>query len=262
VIEDPSTDNLVELLYPEPGIALLRLNDPSHLNAMSNELAEAFAARLRELHHVAPRAVVLTGAGRAFSAGGDLEMLERKRSSSIQHNQAEMQRFYHLFLDILELEVPLVAAINGWAVGAGFCLACACDIRVCDPEAGFSVPFLKLGLFPGMGTTSLIPRVLGPRAFDLLLTGRRMKADEALQSGLVSRHSQPGESLALGLEVAREITAGAQHVTRQLLRILRGDRQSLMTALQTEAFLQGASYATDEFRDGVAAARARRPDGR
>ena len=255
----PPQGTLVELSYPEPQLALLTLNDPERLNAMSHELGEVFSARIRELSQSPPRVIVITGSGRAFSAGGDLEMLERKQLKSVSQNQTEMLQFYRLFLDVLDLEIPLVAAINGWAVGAGFCLACACDVRVCDPKAGFSVPFLKLGLFPGMGTTNLLPRVLGPRAFDLLLTGRKIGADEALSCGLVSRVSQPCEAGALGLQVAREVLAGGPEVTRQLLRVLRGDRLELAAALEREAFLQGASYATEEFRQGVAAARLPRP---
>lgn len=252
---EPFLESLVELTRPEPGIAVLRLNDPDRLNSMSDELAGVFAARLRELAHEAPRVVVLTGSGRAFSAGGNLAMLEAKAARPVADNQAHMFDFYQLFLSMLELQVPLVAAVNGLAVGAGFCLACACDIRIADPAASFSAPFLKLGLFPGMGSTVLIPRALGPKAADLLLTGRRMLAEEAFQSGLISRLSPPGQSFETALEAARQIVAGGPQVTRQLLALLRIDRLELLAALRREAHLQGASYAEAEFRDGIARAR-------
>ena len=124
----------------EPGgIVRILLNDPDTRNAMSEAMAEAFAAVVRELRKREDvRVVVLTGAGRAFSGGGHLEMLFDKTKLERQQNVELMQQFYRQFLSITELEVPVVAAINGHAVGAGLCLAMACDVRIAVQEASLA----------------------------------------------------------------------------------------------------------------------------
>ncbi|MEW6283246.1 MAG: enoyl-CoA hydratase/isomerase family protein, partial [Candidatus Eremiobacterota bacterium] len=160
-------------------VGQILLNDPDRLNAMGEEMAGAMRALVDELRGHRPRVLVLTGAGRAFSAGGDLEMLERKRATGVERNRPLMLEFYASYLGLLELEVPLVAAVNGHAVGAGAVLACACDVRLADPAARFAFPFARLGLHPGMGATWFVPRVAGAAATELLLTGRMIGAEEA-----------------------------------------------------------------------------------
>lgn len=245
-----STVKIGELL---PGVPLLTLADPERLNAMGPEMARDFSAAVASLRE--PRAVVITGEGRAFSAGGNLAMLEEKRKFSLEKNRRLMLEFYRSFLDVLKLEVPVIAAVNGLAVGAGFCLACACDLRVADPGARFSAPFLKLGLFPGMGCTHFFPRVLGPRAQDVLLSGRMLGAAEALEWGAVTRVSEPGGVLEAARSLASEVLDGAPLASRELLLALRGAPEALQAALQREAEGQARSYARPEFAEGLARAR-------
>lgn len=245
-----STVKVSDLL---PGVPLLTLADPDRLNAMGPQMAEDFQAALGALQ--SPRALVITGEGRAFSAGGDLDMLEAKRKIDFEKNRWLMLEFYRSFLDVLKLEVPVIAAVNGLAVGAGFCLACACDLRVADPSARFSAPFLKLGLYPGMGCTHFLPRVLGSRAHDLLLSGRMLGAEEALQWGLVTRLSAPGGVLETAKALAQEVLEGAPLASRELLLSLRGGPEALQSALQREAEGQARSYARPEFGEGLARAR-------
>ena len=249
--------SLVRLEELTPGIALLTLDDPERLNAMGEEMARDFRARILELKQAPPRAVVITGEGRAFSAGGDLAMLENKRHLSFEENRMRMLDFYRSFLDILRLEVPIIAAVNGVAVGAGFCLASACDLRIADPGARLSVPFLKLGLFPGMGASYFFNTLIGPRSHELLLTGRTLNAQEAMDLGLLTRLSAEGKVLEETRKLTEELLKGAPLASRDLLIALRGPIEPLQLALQKEAEWQARCYARPEFAERLAQARAR-----
>ena len=242
------------------GLGRITLNDPDRLNAMSEPMAEEFSALVNSLSLKSElRAIILTGAGRAFSAGGDLAMLLAKHQLDFDENRRRMLVFYRSFLCMRELNLPLIAAINGHAVGAGFCLAAACDLRVADPSARFSAPFARLGLFPGMGATHFLPRAVGTAtASDLMLTGRMIKADEALRLGLVARLSEPGQVLEEASKMANDILAGGPEAIAEVLSSLRGDPALLEAALSREAEAQARSYARDEFVEGVRAVQEKR----
>lgn len=245
--------SLVTLDWMRPEVAWLRLSDPDRLNAMGEEMARDFGkavATLRGRQDL--RALVLSGEGRSFSAGGDLDMLKAKHRRSWATNRQDMLAFYHSFMGILELEVPLVAAVHGWAVGAGCCLMAACDLRLADPGSRFRVPFLGMGLFPGMGSTHWLPRRLGAWASEFLLTGSTLDATQAAQRGLVTELSQPGQVLELAGQRLEAILANGPEVTRDLLRVLRGDLDDLRAALKREADLQAMSYNRDEFAERLA----------
>jgi len=139
-------------------------------------------------------AVVLTGAGRAFSAGGDLQFLYDRAKDTPSRNAVIMRRFYEKFLSVRRLPVPVVAAVNGHAIGAGLALALACDVRVCSAEAKMGITFVGLGLHPGMGSTHFLPRLVGVQQASLLmLTGRLVGAQEALRIGMVAEvHENSG----------------------------------------------------------------------
>jgi enoyl-CoA hydratase len=241
------------------GVAWIRLNDPARLNAMSEEMAAEFRDLVAGLRGPELRAVIVSGEGRSFSAGGDLDMLEEKRTRDWETNRPGMLAFYRSFLDLLTLEVPLISAVHGWAVGAGCCLAAACDLRLADPAARFRVPFLNLGLFPGMGTTHWMPRRLGPWAAEFLLTGRTLSAAEAHARGLVTTLSESGAVLDLARAQVERVLANGPEATRDLLRILRGDPAELQAALEREADFQARSYNREEFAEGLARARQTRP---
>ena len=170
-------------------IAVVTLDQPDKRNAMSDEMTASWVrlmAALREDAQLA--AVVVTGAGPAFSAGGDLSWIVSQPDAPVIALRHRMLAFYRSWLSIKTLEVPTIAAINGSAVGAGFALALACDLRFAAAEAKLAVPFATLGLHPGMATTWSLPNVAGfAVARDLLLTGRAVTGAEALSLGLVSR---------------------------------------------------------------------------
>ena len=134
------------------------------------------------------RAVVVTGEGPAFCSGGDTSWIVSEPDATVDALRTRMVAFYRAWLSIRSLEVPTIAAVNGAAIGAGLCLALACDIRYAARSARLGAPFVRLGMHPGMAATWLLPEAIGlAAARDLLLTGRTVDADEALRLGLVSR---------------------------------------------------------------------------
>lgn len=246
----------IELSYThEESVARLLMTSPANLNAMDQPMAEAFCRAVLELKSRRLRAVVIRGAGRAFSAGGDLAMLKAKASQDFESNRLEMLDFYQSFLGLRKLEVPLICAVHGYAVGAGFCFAAACDIRLGDVTASFAAPFTRLGLHPGMGGSFFLPRTLGfAAANDLMLTGRRLSAAEALSLGFLSRVVEPGKLEKAIEEVVDGILMGGPEATAALIRSQRDYQQEeLASALEREAFEQAASYARPEFLTGLEA---------
>lgn len=245
-----------------PHIGTITLSDPSSRNAMTEEMAVEFAQLVSDLSPQTRtlRALILTGAGPAFSSGGNLEMLEQKRRLSGEENRLRMLTFYRSFLGIRTLGVPLIAAINGHAIGAGLCIACACDMRIASHEATLGVPFARLGLYPGMGSTYLISAIVGhAKAAELLLTGRLITGKEALAIGLVSESVEPEEVLPRARAVAAEIASAGPATIRHLVATLRRPPATLDDALMQEAAAQAISYASEEFEEGLTSAREKRP---
>ena len=248
---------LVQYSTPESGIGLITLNDPERLNAMSEEMADEFVALTKTLKKakLKPRVLILTGTGKAFSAGGRLEMLDKKRSISYAQNKKLMKKFYSSFLGVRDLGIPLIAMINGAAVGAGLCVASACDIRIAAHGVKLGFTFSKLGLFPGMGATYFLPRLLGVgAATELLITGRIIQAEEALRLGLVSKSVSIETLYDETLATSREILSSGPDTVKQLLGVLRGSKKELTFSLDREASFQSISYASNEFAEGISAA--------
>ncbi|RMG41511.1 MAG: enoyl-CoA hydratase/isomerase family protein [Candidatus Dadabacteria bacterium] len=247
---------LVKLDRPEKEIGFITLNDPDNLNAMSEEMAQEFKALVAEIAKGdKPRVLILTGAGRAFSAGGHLDMLEKKTELTREENYKRMMDFYHAFLSMLTLDIPVIAAVNGHAIGAGLCIAAACDIRIVSETAKLGLTFTKLGLHPGMGATYFLPRIIGQaQASELMMTGRVIDSAVALKCGLVSRVVAVEDVIEESMKVAREIASCGPLSVRQLTRSLRGDPEELERALKREAECQAENYASAEFKEGVRAA--------
>ncbi|HEY1098709.1 MAG TPA: enoyl-CoA hydratase-related protein, partial [Myxococcota bacterium] len=205
------------------------------------------------------RAVVLTGAGRSFSAGGDLAMLERLRQSSFAEARAHMLKFYARYLSVLDIEVPTIAAIRGPAIGAGLCVAAACDLVVVADDATLAFNFVGLGLHPGMGATHLVPRKVGAqRASELLFTGRRFKGAEAVQLGLAVESVAAVDVVARAQALAAQIAGNSPTAVRELKQNTGVDRDALFAALEREASAQARSYASADLGEGLAAIREKR----
>ena len=242
------------------GVATLTLDDAARKNAMTEALGDAFAAAVQRVRAEASvRAVVVTGAGGAFSAGGDLAMLEHLRTVAFDDARAHMLAFYARYLSILDVAVPTIAAVAGPAIGAGLCVACACDLVVVGRTSKLAFNFTALGLHPGMGATYFVPRRVGAqRAADLLFTGRRFDGDEAARIGLALDVVDDGDVLARARALGASIAAQGPFAVRDLKESLGIDRAALRAALEREAFAQARSYASDDLREGLAAARERR----
>ncbi len=250
----------LRLERPAPGVALLVLDLPDLRNAMSDEMT---ASWVRATDHLAAdpevRCVVVTGEGSAFSSGGNTSWLASDRDASVDALRTRMQRFYRAWLSIRRLEVPTIAAINGAAIGAGLCMALACDIRYAARGAKMGVPFVKLGLHPGMAGTYLLPDVVGAaHARDLMLTGRIVDADEALALGLVSRVIEPADFLPEVLRTAADVAATAPIASRLTKAALASPHPSLEDALQWEALAQPVTMATADLQEGIRAVQEKR----
>eukprot|EP00962_Isochrysis_galbana_P007868 scaffold2133_cov135-Isochrysis_galbana.AAC.3 len=203
-------------------VAVLRLNRPASLNAMTAEMGDAFAEAVGQLSADTDEVgtVVVTGAGTAFSAGGDMSFLHARGRDSPWRNMQVMRRFYERFLCVRKLPVPVIAAINGPAVGAGLCLALACDVRVASPAAKMGVTFVGLGLHPGMGCTHFLPQTVGPQvAARMMLTGEMVGGAQALREGLVAALEDDPEQAAVAL--ASRMAEQAPIAVRTCVRSLR-----------------------------------------
>lgn len=249
---------LVELQELKNQSVKIILNDPQNLNAMSESMADEFLALVNKLktREGELRAIVLSGAGRAFSAGGDLSMLEAKTQLKAPENKRRMLNFYNSFLSLLGINVPLIAALNGHAVGAGLCLASACDIRICTQDAKLGFSFTKLGLHPGMGATFFLPRLLGDSlAREMLFSGRIIEASEALKIKLVSKIVETSALDAECEKLISEFSVCGPRAVSMLTETLRSyNSLELNNALLREAECQAQSYSSDEFKEGVRAA--------
>ena len=246
---------------PRDGVALLTLDNPDQRNAMSAPMTEAWQAAIAGIAgDPEVRAMVVTGAGSAFCSGGDPAWIAGEPDAPVDRLRTRMMRFYRAWLSVRELEVPTIAAVNGPAVGAGLCLALACDIRYAAASARMSVPFVRLGMHAGMAATYTLPNVVGEaRARELLLTGRMVDAEEALRIGLVSQVTADETFLGEVLDRAAGIAAAAPVASRLTKVALRdGGHADFESALQWEALAQPVTLATEDLQEGVRAARERR----
>jgi enoyl-CoA hydratase len=257
-----AAEHHLEVAAYDDGVVLVTLSQPDRRNAMSDAMTAAWPELMEALRTDADvRAVVVTGAGRAFCSGGDISWIGGEPDALVPDLRARMLAFYRGWLSIRALEVPTIAAINGAAVGAGAALALACDIRYAAASARFSVPFSSLGLHPGMATTWLLPEVVGVAAArDLLLTGRMVDAEEMLRLGLVSSVSGDDEFVTGVLHAAHQVAAGAPVATRLTkVALAGGGHATYDDALQWEALAQSVTLASDDLLEGLAAVREKRP---
>lgn len=240
----------------------MRLDNPDQRNAMSDQMTESWVAAIDEIAgDRSVRAVVVTGEGSAFCSGGNTGWIASEPDASVDYLRTRMVAFYRAWLSIRKLEVPTIAAINGPAIGAGLCLALACDIRYAVAGAKLGAPFVKLGMHAGMAGTWLLPNVVGEaHARDLLLTGRIVDAEEALRMGMVSRVIGSDVFRAEILATATAIAATAPIASRLTkLALADGGHQDFESCLQWEALAQPITLATADLQEGIRASRDKRP---
>ncbi|OLC13373.1 MAG: enoyl-CoA hydratase [Candidatus Rokubacteria bacterium 13_1_40CM_69_27] len=239
---------------PDGHVATVTLNRPEQMNAMTTAMGEEIIACFDALQREAEiRAVVLTGAGdRAFCAGGDLK--ERNLMSD-ETWRAQHVVFEQAAFRILRCPVPVIAAVEGFALAGGCELAILSDFIVASETAVFGVPETTLGIFPGIGGTQLLPRILGaPLAKELIFTGRRMKADEARTAGLVNHLVPKGQARARALEIAATIAQNGPVAVRQAKKaIVYGLETDLDTAMILAIEAYNATVVTEDRLEGVRA---------
>jgi 2-(1,2-epoxy-1,2-dihydrophenyl)acetyl-CoA isomerase len=231
-------------------VLTITLSRPDVLNAFTAEMHRQLVAAFKEARGDDVRAVVITGAGRGFCVGQDLnEFGEAARDIA-----GRLRGNYHPTIRaVRELEKPVIAAVNGPAAGAGLSFACACDLRVAAESATFVPAFINIGLVPDMGGTFFVTRLLGSaRAFEWMTSGRRLTAQEALDWGLVSEVVPDDRLAGRAAEWAAELAAMPTRGIGMSKRLFdSADRVPLEEQLEREAQLQAAATQTDDFREGV-----------
>lgn len=245
----------------ETGVVTLRLDEPARRNALSLELAAAIRSAVADLAgDPSVRCVVVTGTGGAFCSGADLGGLIEQGGGSVLARRELLSSYYRTFLDVRELDVPTVAAVNGPAIGAGLNLALCCDLRVCGESARFGATFVRIGIHPGGGATHMLVRLLGPeRAARMVLTGEVVSGSHAVALGLASSCVADDSLEAEVSALTERIAANAPAAVRAAKRSLRLALDSSFAAvLEVEALAQAASQAAEDAAEGWAAFREKR----
>jgi enoyl-CoA hydratase/carnithine racemase len=234
------------------------LTEPSYMR----EFVDLCAALTADPH---VKVLVLTGAGTAFCAGGNVKDM-RDRTGIFGGAPVELRESYRSGIQTIptalyNLDIPVIAAINGPAIGAGLDLACMCDIRIGSTRAVFAESFVKLGIVPGDGGAWLLPRIIGmPRASIMALTGDSIDAAKALDWGLVAELAEPETLLDAARAMAARIAANPSHALRLTKRLLReGQHMRLDSLLELSAAFQSLAHHTEDHHEAVAAMLEKRP---
>jgi enoyl-CoA hydratase/carnithine racemase len=254
---------MTDLLYEvKDRIATITLNRPDKLNAFTGPMIEAWARALGEAQadeqvHV----VIVTGAGRAFCAGGDVGRMGEGAPGPLEHKNQLWENIHRIPKQLEQMDKPVLAMVNGVAVGAGMGMCLMCDVRVASEEARFSTGYVKVGLVPGDGDTYFLPRLVGPaKALELLWTADFIDAGEALRLGIVNRVVPSAELHDATYTLARQIAEGPQIPIRMIKRLVY---QSLRLDLRTHLDLVSSHMAiarqTADHAEGVAAFKDKRP---
>ncbi|MFT5446268.1 MAG: enoyl-CoA hydratase/carnithine racemase [Gammaproteobacteria bacterium] len=249
------------------GVVILTMNRPDALNALTErryfeEFSEGLGAAQADK---SVRCIILTGAGRAFCAGGNIKDM-RDHEGLFAGSPLELRDTYaegvHLAARAFEqLDVPVIAAVNGAAIGSGCGLACLSDFRIACDTATFGIAFVKLGIIPGDGSAWILPRIVGvEKAMEMALTGDPIDAHAALACGLVSKVTTADKLMPCAHALAERIAANPPHAVRITKRLIReGQHSDLHTSLQMAAAYQPLAHAADDHREALAAFFAKRP---
>jgi len=243
------------LIYEKKdNIGILTINRPDKLNAISNELTSELSKLLDDIEKdEGLRVLIITGKGdKAFVAGADIkELVDRDARQGRKVSQERQEIFSH----IENLQIPVIAAVNGYALGGGLELALACSIRICSDKAQFGAPEVKLGIIPGDGGTQRLPRLIGlGRAMELILTGDFIDAQEAFRIGLVNKVFPLEELMGKAMELARKIASrpplAIRYAKEAVNRSQEGDTAS---GFALESYLHALSCTTEDKKEGVSA---------
>jgi len=245
----------------EGGIVTVRMNHPDTRNALTTpEQIQEFVDLCAQLRRdTSVRVMVLTGNGSAFCAGGNVKDMH-ERGGIFAGSPYELRNTYRdgiqrIPLAIYELDIPVIAAVNGPAIGAGLDLACMCDIRLAAPKAIFAESFVRLGIVPGDGGAWLLPRIIGiPKASLMAFTGDAIDATKALEWGLVEQVCTHETLQSEAQALARRIASNPGHALRLCKRLLReGQHMRLDSLLELSAAYQALAHHTEDHQEAVAA---------
>jgi enoyl-CoA hydratase len=235
------------LLEKEDGIATITFNRPDALNALNNQTRAEFYSAMKDVAADDDiKVVILTGAGRAFVAGSDIK--ELKQTTSLDaHN------IHRLGMVVEKLEKPVIAAVNGFALGGGCEIVMACDIIIASDKARFGQPEINLGIIPGGGATQRLPRLVGVcKAKELILTGDIIKAEEAEKIGLVNRVVPAENLMATAKEIAKKIAAKSRATVRLAKDVInKGMQTSLETGLDYEREIYSLCLTLEDKEEGI-----------
>ena len=252
----PASANVI-LEERDGAVLTITLNRPDRLNALNVELGTALAAALRRASDDASvRAVVLTGAGRAFCGGGDVGLLRDARMRTAPGELVSLvSAGKEIVLLLAAMQKPVLASVNGPAAGGGANLALACDIRIASEQANFGQSFAKLGLYPDFGGTFLLPRLVGPaRAAELFYSGEMIPAAECLRLGIYNRVVPLDQLAAETKSAAAALAAGPPIAARFVKQLLFGSsRAELENALDDEIRRQVECFNSEDFAEGLTA---------
>ncbi|MFI6623344.1 enoyl-CoA hydratase/isomerase family protein [Streptomyces sp. NPDC050528] len=241
-------------------IAVLTLDRPGQLNAIGSETVDQLTRALNELRdNDDVRALVVTGAGRAFSAGADIGEIESFTAPRQFHSFVQQLTDAYALLE--DFPKPSVAAVHGFAFGGGLELALACDLRVAERGARLGLPEMKLGVLPGAGGTQRLPRLIPPTiAKQMILTGEPIDAERAYALGLVNELAEPGAALGVAKALAAALTAGAPLALAAGKRLIDyGLGMDLEAAISYERETVSVLFSTEDRIEGLKAFRERRP---
>ncbi|MCD2511836.1 crotonase/enoyl-CoA hydratase family protein [Comamonas endophytica] len=242
------------------GIVTATMNQPETRNALTGNSAVQELVQLCEELRLdsSAKVLILTGAGPVFSSGGNVKDMQRFFDDAVTPDQIcneYRNGIQRVPLALARLDVPVICAVNGPAVGAGLDLTCMCDIRIASDGATFAESFVRVGIVPGDGGAWLLPRAVGlAKASEMAFTGDAIDAQEALACGLVSRVVPAQELLPTALALARRIAANPGAVMRMTKRLLReGQGSSLASLLELSAGYQALAHKTADHREAVTA---------
>lgn len=242
------------LLEKKGEVALLVLNDPSVRNALSYEMAQAFEETLKALRHQeGVRCLVITGRGESFCSGGDFRSIIADFKLPAVELQPKLKDFYSKFLSLTSLSIPTIAAVNGHAVGAGFSLAMACDLRIAARDAVFHANFVRLGVHPGLGASYFLTKSLGPaRALEILWLAEPIYAEEALSLGLVNRVVESNRLINEAMELAEKIASMPPTAVQMVKRsVYMWHDRHLEEVMERESYAQALCGETPEMERAI-----------